>query len=232
MRFMSPRPPAPSCLPLPASRTSRRWATASTPCGPTISNASPPGKCWRPSRSRHGSIPTPEAVASGRVRLRVALDTRALDEGAATGVGRYIHALIGAFRESHGIDLALYPDRGPHVVGPQVVMPLRMRGDGMQVVHWPAHSVPLLGFGLPGVVTIHDLAIYDHPEWFPAGQWFATRVVVPQSARGARIIICPSEATKRATVRLFGIEPDRCRVIPHGVETEFSLPLSATSRAE
>jgi glycosyltransferase involved in cell wall biosynthesis len=82
------------------------------------------------------------------------------------------------------------------------------------------------------VVTIHDLAIYEHPEWFPSGQWFATMVVVPQSVRRARIIICPSEATKRATVRLFGAEPERCRVIPHGVETEFALPASASVKAE
>jgi len=107
-----------------------------------------------------------------------------------------------------------------------------MRRDGAQLIHGPANALPLFRAGLPGVVTIHDLAIYDHPEWFPAGQWFATRVVVPESARRARLIICPSEATKRAIVRLFGIEPDRCRVIPHGVETEFALPASASVRAE
>src|SRR2546430_9138823 len=33
-------------------------------------------------------------------------------------------------------------------------------------------------------------------------------------------LICPSEATKAATMRLFGVEAARCRVIPHGVETE------------
>lgn len=107
-----------------------------------------------------------------------------------------------------------------------------MRASGAQLVHGPANSLPLLGFGLPGVVTIHDLAIYDHPEWFPAGQWFATSVVVPQSVRRARAIICPSAATKRAIVRLFQVEPERCRVIPHGVEAEFSLPVSTAVRAE
>jgi alpha-1,3-rhamnosyl/mannosyltransferase len=162
----------------------------------------------------------------------VALDTRALGEGDPTGVGRYIQALIGAFQQSHGVDLALYADRGPRAVGPQLVMPLRMRRDGAQLVHGPANSLPLLSFGLPGVVTIHDLAIYDHPEWFPAGQWFATRVVVPQSVHRARAIICPSTATSQAVVRHFQVDPQRCRVIPHGVETEFSLPVSSVVRAE
>jgi glycosyltransferase involved in cell wall biosynthesis len=118
------------------------------------------------------------------------------------------------------------------MLGPQLALPLRMRRDGAQLIHGPANALPLLPVGLPGVVTIHDLAIYDHPEWFPSGQWFALRVVVPQSARRARVIICPSEATKRATVRIFGVEPARCRVIPHGVETEFALPASASVKTE
>ena len=124
-----------------------------------------------------------------------------------------------------------YQDRGLPILGPQLELPLRMRRDGARLVHGPANALPLVHLGLPGVVTIHDLAIYDHPEWFPSGQWFATRVVVPQSARRARMVICPSEATKQATVRLFGIEPARCRVIPHGVETEFALPASTSVKA-
>src|SRR5438445_5123643 len=224
-------PPGPSCSPPPASPISRQWASASSRYGPTISKSFPRGRCWRPSRSGRGSIPTPESGGSGP-RLRVALDTRALGEGEATGVGRYIQALIGAFRVSHSAGLAPDPSRGPGVVGPQLVMPLRMRGDGVQLVHGPANSLPLLGLGLPGVVTIHDLAIYDHPEWFPAGQWFATRVVVPRSVHQARAIICPSTATREAVVRHFQVDPQRCRVIPHGVETEFSLPISTAVRTD
>jgi alpha-1,3-rhamnosyl/mannosyltransferase len=130
------------------------------------------------------------------------------------------------------VDLVPYRDGGLRLLGPHLELPLRMRRDGAQLVHGPANALPLLPVGLPEVVTIHDLAIYDHPEWFPSGQWFATRIVVPQSARRARIIICPSEATKRAAVRLFGIDPERCRVIPHGVETEFALPASPSVKAD
>jgi len=146
-------------------------------------------------------------------------------------VGRYIGALITAFHATHAVDLKPYRDPGLRILVPQVEMPLRMRRDGAQLIHGPANSLPLLHPGLPGVVTIHDLAIYDHPEWFPSGQWFATRVVVPQSARRARMIICPSEATKRAVIRLFSVEPERCRVIPHGVEAEFALPVSPSLNA-
>src|SRR2546421_10327095 len=225
MRSTSPRRPAPWCSPWLAGPTFRREANGSKPSGPITSNGSPPGRSWRPSPSKPGSIPTPELTAPGGLPLRVGLDARALTDD-ATGVGRYIRSLIAALQESHGVELMPYRDGGPRFLGPQMPLPLRMRREGAQLIHGPANALPLLPVGLPGVVTIHDLAIYDHPEWFPAGQWFATRVVVPQSARRARMIICPSEATKRATVRLFDIDPDRCRVIPHGVETEFALPAS------
>src|SRR5256714_5980513 len=228
---MPRRRPAPWCWRWLAGPTSRREATGSRPSGPMTSNGSRRGRSWRRSQSRPGSTATPEMTTPGGVRLRVALDARALTDD-ATGVGRYIWALTVAFRGSHAVDLVPYRDPGPRILGPQLTLPLRIRRDGAQLIHGPANALPLLPLGLPGVVTIHDLAIYDHPEWFPAGQWFATRVVVPRSVRRARIVICPSEATKRATVRLFRIEPDRCRVIPHGVETEFSLPLSTAVRAE
>ena len=105
-----------------------------------------------------------------------------------------------------------------------------MRRDDADLIHGPANALPLVRYGLPGVVTIHDLAIYDHPEWFPTGQWFATRVVVPESIRGASTIICPSLATRNAIVRLFGVGAEHCRVIPHGVEPDFALPSSQRLR--
>src|SRR5438270_13617117 len=219
----------PWCWPWFAGRTSRRGATGSSPCGRMTSNDSPPGRSSRRSRSKPGSIATPEPETPARPPLRVALDAQAFAED-ATGVGRYIGALVTAFRDSRSVDLMPYRDAGPRLVGPHLALPLRMRRNRAQLVHGPANALPLLNIGLPGVVTIHDLAIYDHPEWFPAGQWFATRVIVPRSIRGARMIICPSAATMRAVVRRFGAAPDRCRVIPHGVETEFALPVSPAVR--
>ena len=189
---------------------------------------------WRLFLGRLGSIPTPEgrSRAAATAPIRVALDTRALNHEDATGVGRYVRALLTAFRESHGLAVTTYGERTPSLIGPQVITPLRMRRDRAQLVHGPANALPLLFVGLPGVVTIHDLAIYAHPEWFPGDQWFATKVVVPRSVHQARMIICPSDATKAATMRLFGVEAARCRVIPHGVETEFALPASPSVRAE
>jgi len=160
------------------------------------------------------------------------MDTRALAGGEATGIGRYIVALRSALAELDGVDVIPFDVPNPPVVGPQLVAPLRVRASGADLIHGPANALPLARFGLPGVVTIMDLTIYDHPEWFPGGQWFATRVVVPRSARQARAVICPSTATKRAALRLFNIEPDRCQVVPLGVEEVFALPAGRAVRDE
>jgi alpha-1,3-rhamnosyl/mannosyltransferase len=160
------------------------------------------------------------------------MDARALGTGEDTGIGRYIHALVSALREGHGISTALYRQEFPRLLGPQLAVGLRMRFGGAALIHGPANALPLARYGLPGVVTVHDLAIYDHPEWFPGGQWFAKRVVVPHSIRSATMVICPSKATAGAVARLMGVGIERCRVIPHGVEPQFALPAAGELRAE
>jgi len=157
----------------------------------------------------------------------VGIDARALGQGEDTGIARYTHALIAALREGHGVSTVLYRQDFPRVLGPQLAVGIRMRLGGVAVMHGPANALPLARYGLPGVVTVHDLAIYEHPEWFPRGQWFATRLVVPHSIRSANLVICPSQATAGAVARLMGVGSERCRVIPHGVEPDFALPVAA-----
>jgi alpha-1,3-rhamnosyl/mannosyltransferase len=162
----------------------------------------------------------------------VGLDARALAGSEATGVGRYILALLEAFDAMSGLRVVRYGREPPPLLGPQLLSPLKMQRDGSDVIHGPANALPLVRYGVPGVVTVHDLAIYQHPEWFPKGQWFATRVVVPQSIRHARAVICPSMATRSAVLHLFGIRAERCHVIPHGVERSFSQPVTEARRKE
>jgi len=147
-------------------------------------------------------------------------------------VARYIRALVSSLRESPGIRLRVYRGAGPRVVGPHLLMPLRMRLEGADVLHGPANGLPVLRFGIRGVVTIQDLTIYRHPEWFPPRQWLSTRVLVPRSVREARIVIAPSQATRRDALSLFGVGADRVKVIPYGVETEYGLPVSEAVRSE
>jgi glycosyltransferase involved in cell wall biosynthesis len=171
-----------------------------------------------------------EGAASPRP-LTVAIDGRELDPGAAsTGVGRYLRCLITALQRDPALTVRVAAARRPRLLGPHVLMPLQMRRQRADVLHGPANGLPLLRFGVPGVVTIHDVAIYDHPEWFPERQWISTRLLVPRAATDARIVICPSEATRRGVMHHLGAPADRCRVIPHGVEPAWSTEVDPAGR--
>lgn len=85
----------------------------------------------------------------------------------------------------------------------------------LDLFHALTPSLPLT-YGGRSIVTVHDLFIYDHPEWFPPGQMFSTRVVVPLSVKRAHHIIAVSEATKQDVIKRFRIPEERMSVIPEG----------------
>lgn len=148
-----------------------------------------------------------------------------------SGVARSVAGLVQELRAVDGLRLSLYRAPRLPMVGPHLLMPVQARLERAQVFHGPAHGLPLAGLGIPGVVTINDLAIYDHPEWFPGRQWLSTRVLVPRSVRRARIVITPSEATRRAVMARFRTPAERFRVIPHGVDAVFAAPVSPADRS-
>lgn len=81
----------------------------------------------------------------------------------------------------------------------------------LDVFHAPANVLPLT-YPKKSVITIHDLAIYKNPAWFPT-QIFSTRLLVPQSLRKADHIIAVSESTKHDLKEIFGVNPRKVSVV-------------------
>jgi glycosyltransferase involved in cell wall biosynthesis len=71
------------------------------------------------------------------------------------------------------------------------------------------------------VLTVHDMASLDHPEWFDRkfALWYAA--LLPRLIRQARAIITVSRFSKERIVQLTGVEPQRVRVILNGVDRRF-----------
>jgi glycosyltransferase involved in cell wall biosynthesis len=71
------------------------------------------------------------------------------------------------------------------------------------------------------VVTFHDIAVLDHPEWF--GKRFAAwyRWLVPRLARRVKRIVAVSEFTKSRLVDVLGVDASKIAVIPNGVDERF-----------
>ena len=96
----------------------------------------------------------------------------------------------------------------------------------LDLYHSPANVIPYT-YSRPAIVTVHDLAIYKHPEWFPRGQKFSVSILVPRSLSRARRIIAVSEATKKDIVKVFGIPAEKIQVIHEGVVQEKNYVLKA-----
>jgi glycosyltransferase involved in cell wall biosynthesis len=92
---------------------------------------------------------------------------------------------------------------------------------GADVLHCPTFRGPFRARG-PLVVTVHDLAVLRHPEWF--NRWTASysRLAVPRVLRAATRLIAVSEITKGEIVSLAGIDASKIDVVPNAVEDVFT----------
>ncbi|MFH2136432.1 MAG: glycosyltransferase family 1 protein [Patescibacteria group bacterium] len=101
----------------------------------------------------------------------------------------------------------------------------------LDVFHSPAYTLPLAYRG-KSIVTVHDLAIYKNPKWFPGkfltGQSFSTKTLVPKSLKKAKKIIAVSKNTKKDITEIFKINPEKVEVIYEGVEFR-NLPKKSES---
>ena len=89
------------------------------------------------------------------------------------------------------------------------------------VLHCPTFRGPFRA-RRPLVVTVHDLAVLRHPEWF--NRWTAaySRLAVPRVVAAAARVIAVSEFTRDELVELLRVPADRIRVVPNAVEDVFA----------
>jgi glycosyltransferase involved in cell wall biosynthesis len=73
------------------------------------------------------------------------------------------------------------------------------------------------------VITVHDLAFAKYPETaaHATRRWLGA---LDRSVRQAARIIVPSEATRGDLLEHYPVDPDRVRVIPHGVDADRLRP--------
>jgi glycosyltransferase involved in cell wall biosynthesis len=146
--------------------------------------------------------------------MRVAMDVSPLAQTRA-GTARYVEGLLrhldveplrfgGSGRAAAlARDAIWYPS-------------LALRG-GVDVLHCPTFRGPPRA-RVPLVVTVHDLAVLRHPEWFNRWTHGYSRLAVPRVVRAADRVIAVSEATRRDVQELLGVD---AVVIPNGVEEVF-----------
>jgi glycosyltransferase involved in cell wall biosynthesis len=102
----------------------------------------------------------------------------------------------------------------------QLVQPFVLWQEKIDLLHSLAFVTPLLS-PCPSVVTIYDLSFILFPKGFKYSKRLYLTLLTRPSARSAKRIITISESTKRDTVRLLGVSPEKVDVVYCGVDKPF-----------
>ena len=157
--------------------------------------------------------------------MNVAIDASPLIQTRA-GTARYLKALLRELHRRDDLDVETISfgrgDRLSTLARDALWYPFALsRKRSADVLHCPTYRGPLRP-ALPLVVTVHDLAVFRHPEAF--NRWTRTYSphVVPRVLAAARRIIAVSEFTRRELVELLRVADEQVRVVPNGVDDDFT----------
>ena len=152
-----------------------------------------------------------------KTSVKIAINTRVLAHP-TTGVERYLIELLARM----GPDIYQCAPRSAlgGIKGhawEQLVLPAKLRG---RLLFSPCNTGPLAVANQ--VVTIHDVAALDHPEWLNAKFALWYRWLTPRLARRVKHIIAVSEFTRGQIVAHTGVPAEKITVIPNGVDARFA----------
>jgi glycosyltransferase involved in cell wall biosynthesis len=95
----------------------------------------------------------------------------------------------------------------------------RLRRDRPDLVH-VQYTAPV-GCPVPVVVSVHDVSFLDHPAYFPLPRALQLRWTVRRTIRSAARILTPSEFSRRAIMKAYGLDEEAVTVVPNAVSTAF-----------
>jgi glycosyltransferase involved in cell wall biosynthesis len=147
----------------------------------------------------------------------ILLNARAAARPELGGVERWARELVARLPELGAYEVVRPPGALTHRAGhawEQVVLPARARR--AQLLLNPANLAPV---AFPrNAVVIHDAAALRKPEWYSPLYVAWQQRVLPLIARRARIVVTPSDFSRRELRELVGVE---ARVVPGGVDERF-----------
>lgn len=177
--------------------------------------------------------------------MRVAIDARAL-LGQATGIGTYTRGIGGGLSRRPEMRVGLFSPRplgdsalegcsvhaDAHPFGMlwlQTTLSRRLRNWEADVLLAALTIAPAHG-NLPFVSVVHDLTAWTHPQWHARRTLLGFLPLWERTVERASRFLCVSEATARDLTEHYPETRSRVRVVPHGIEPEFSPSQDATAR--
>lgn len=176
--------------------------------------------------------------------MRIGIDVTPLPPR-PVGAGNYMIQLVRAlasldtddefviFAQQSGRDLidippkpnlrwVIVPDKSParRLIWEQTILPGLVRQSGVELLHSLHYTRPAI---LPcaSVVTFHDMTFLLFPELHTRAKRIFFPLAIRLSARLADALIADSESTRRDSIRLLNISPEKIFTAPLGINEEF-----------
>jgi glycosyltransferase involved in cell wall biosynthesis len=113
--------------------------------------------------------------------------------------------------------------RATRLAWEQLVLPVQLRSQAVDVLHSPHHTMPLLVAGCRRVVTFHDLTFFILPERYPRSRLLYFRLISWAAAKAADMLVCPSRAVRDDIVRILHAPPEKVRPIAEAAAPSFGV---------
>lgn len=147
----------------------------------------------------------------------ISVNTRVLNSP-LSGVQRYLSSILSAADKAEYIKIeSTYSGLRGHL-WEQFCLPSKVPSSG--VLWSPSNTGPLY-LKARQVVTIHDTATLDHPEWTSRQFNLLYQFLLPRIAKRADKLIAISDFTKQRIVECFGVSEANIQVIKNGVDSRF-----------
>jgi glycosyltransferase involved in cell wall biosynthesis len=100
-----------------------------------------------------------------------------------------------------------------------VDLPQHLRRDRPDVLH-VQYTGPVFS-AAPLIVSVHDVSYLEHPQYFTRFRSLQLRLTVKRTLKRAARVLTPSEFSKRAILKHYGIDEERVVVVPNAVAGQF-----------
>lgn len=179
--------------------------------------------------------------------MRIAIDyTAAIRQKA--GIGNYVRRLVDALLAQDSVNSytlltsgrptrerpfpqadnvrgrSIYiPDRYLNIIWYRWRLPLYTTyfSGQVDIYHGPDFALPPTGKTLRKVVTVHDLAFLEHPEYAVPSLAATLGKVVPEAVAAADVVCTVSQEVSRTLIKHFHTPREKLTVVPNGVSPYF-----------
>ncbi|WP_409420427.1 glycosyltransferase family 1 protein [Pseudaeromonas sp. ZJS20] len=156
--------------------------------------------------------------------MSIFINDRIIQSGKLTGVHRYLHSIMAEFPSGSfsTIHPQFFSAGAKGHFWEQVILPRMLSHNLNEDVLWsPSNTGPITKLKCKHVVTIHDVAAIEHPEWVTKGFGLLYRHITPRLISNCDAVIAVSEYTKQRLMDLYGLNDDKVHVIHNGVDERF-----------